>query len=172
MQLLDPPRHPDRPALVAEVALQLADDRRRGERRELEAPLGLEPLDRLDQAERRDLDEVVEGYAPVGEPPGEVLGQPEVRLDELVTDGPVPGGAVVDELPLQPLTLCVVESHQWSVRCFRSQTLRATTSMPWSSTTAPRICSVRSAVGSGARGVVCMAPSVVACTSSASSPSR
>ena len=48
VQLLHPAGHPHRPALVAEVALELADDGRGGEGRELEAPLGVEAVDRLD----------------------------------------------------------------------------------------------------------------------------
>ena len=85
-QLLEPARHPDRPALVAEVALDLADDRRRGVRRELHAALGVEPVDRLDQADGGDLDEVVERLAAVAEPAGAVLHQGQVQVR------PVPRG--------------------------------------------------------------------------------
>ena len=53
--LLEVARHVERPALVAEVALQLAEDRRRGVARELRPAAGLEAVDRLDQAEARDL---------------------------------------------------------------------------------------------------------------------
>ena len=65
VELLDAPGHPDRPPLVAEVALQLADDGGGGEGGELEPSARVEALDGLDQAERRHLDEVVEGLAPV-----------------------------------------------------------------------------------------------------------
>ena len=112
VQLLHSPRHPDRPALVAEVALQLADDRRSGERRELEAAFGLEALDRLDEAERCDLDEVVERDAPVGEPPGEMLGETQVGLDQLVANGPLAGAAVVDETFPETIALGLVQSHR------------------------------------------------------------
>ena len=72
VQLLRPARHPDRPRLVAEVALQLAFDGRGRERRELEAAFGIEALDRLQHAEVRDLQEIVERLAAVREPAREV----------------------------------------------------------------------------------------------------
>ena len=81
-QLLEPARHPDRPALVAEVALDLADDRGRGVRRELHAALGVEAVDRLDQADRADLDQVLERLAAVAEAAGAVLDQRQVQVDE------------------------------------------------------------------------------------------
>ena len=81
-QLLEPPRHPDRPALVAEVALDLADDRRGGVRRELDAALGVEPVDGLEQADRADLDQVLERLATVAEPAGAVLHQRQVQVDQ------------------------------------------------------------------------------------------
>ena len=95
-QLLEPPRHPDRPALVAEVALDLADDRRGGVRRELDAALGLEPVDRLDQPDRADLDQVLEGLAAVAEAAGAVLDQREVEVDQVVAGG---GAARASERP-------------------------------------------------------------------------
>ena len=55
-QLLQVARHAHGPALVAEVALELAEDRRDGERRERRLARGVEAVDRLEQAERRDLD--------------------------------------------------------------------------------------------------------------------
>ena len=45
-----------RPALVAEVTLELAEDRRHGERRERGLARGVEAVDRLQQPERGDLD--------------------------------------------------------------------------------------------------------------------
>ena len=61
----------------------------RGVGRELEAALGVEAVDRLEQADRRHLHEVVERLAPVGEAPGQVLGQAEVGLDQLVAEAGV-----------------------------------------------------------------------------------
>ena len=59
LEVLDRPWHVDRPAVVAEVALDLADDGRHGERREREPTIGIEPVDRLQQAEGRHLLQVV-----------------------------------------------------------------------------------------------------------------
>ena len=59
-ELLQVARHAHRPALVAEVALELAEDRRHGERRERRLARRVEAVDRLEQAERGDLDQVVE----------------------------------------------------------------------------------------------------------------
>ena len=81
-QLLEPARHPDRPALVAEVALDLADDRRGRVRRELDAAVGVEAVDRLDQADRADLDEVLDRLAAVAEPARAVLDQRQVQVDQ------------------------------------------------------------------------------------------
>ena len=86
-QLLEPARHPDRPALVAEVALDLADDRRGGVRRELDAAVGVEAVDRLDQPDRADLDEVLERLAAVAEAAGAVLDQRQVQVHQRVAGG-------------------------------------------------------------------------------------
>ena len=48
-------RNLDGPALVAEIALDLADDRRRRVRRELDAALEIEAVDRLEQSDGADL---------------------------------------------------------------------------------------------------------------------
>jgi hypothetical protein len=112
VELLDPPGHPDRPPLVPEVALQLADDRRGGVGRELEAPVRVEPVDRLQQAQGGDLDQVVERLAAVGEPPGQILGQPHVGGDEVVAQGAVARLGVLVELPAELVPLLAVECHQ------------------------------------------------------------
>ena len=83
-QLLQPPRHPDRPALVAEVALDLADDRRGGVRRELDAAVGVEAVDGLDQPDGADLDEVLERLAAVAEAARAVLDQRQVQAHQAV----------------------------------------------------------------------------------------
>ena len=62
-QLLQVARDAHRPALVAEVTLELAEDGRDGEARERGLAARVEAVDRLQQAERRDLDEVVERLA-------------------------------------------------------------------------------------------------------------
>ncbi len=86
-QLLQAARHPDRPALVAEVALDLADDRRGRVGRELHAAVGVEAVDRLDQADRADLDEVLERLTAVAEAPRAVLDQRQVQVHEVVAGG-------------------------------------------------------------------------------------
>ena len=84
VELLQPARHLDRPALVAKVALDLADDRRRRIGRELDAAFEIEAVDRLEQADRADLHEIVERLAAVRELHREIAHEIEVRDDELV----------------------------------------------------------------------------------------
>src|SRR5688500_11535696 len=102
MELLDAPRHSHRPALIAEVPLQLPDDRGRGERRELQAAFGIEPLDRLQQAEQGDLYEVLVRLPAVGEAPGEELRERDMVLDQLVPQAPVAGAPVLAETLVEP----------------------------------------------------------------------
>src|SRR5207253_2816644 len=68
VQLLQAARDAHRPALVAEVALDLADDVRRRVRRQLDAAVEVEAIDRLDQPDRPDLDEIFELFAAVRVP--------------------------------------------------------------------------------------------------------
>src|SRR5690606_35386456 len=91
LELLQPARHPDRPALVPEVTLDLTDDRRGGVGGELHPAAQVEPVDRLDQADRRDLSEIVEPFASVAEPAGEVLDERHVEFHQLVTNSLTPG---------------------------------------------------------------------------------
>src|SRR5215471_7134080 len=86
VQLLEPPREADRPALVAEVATDLAQDRRRGERRELVAEIRIEAVDRLDQAQEADLDDVLQRLAAVLEPPRQEVDQALVAAHEPFAD--------------------------------------------------------------------------------------
>ena len=95
VQLLHAAGRPHRPALVAEVALQLADDGVGGVGGELDLAAGSKRSTALMQADRRDLHEVVEGLAAVAEAAGQVLGQPEVGLDQLVAER---GSRVLSEL--------------------------------------------------------------------------
>ncbi len=98
LELLQPARNPDGPALVAEVPLDLADDGRRGVGGELDGALEVEAVDGLDQPDGRDLHEVIERLAAVAEPPGQVLHQREVGLDEVIAQ-PRPAGVTLRQAP-------------------------------------------------------------------------
>ena len=89
VELLEPARDAHRPALVAEVALDLADDVRGRVGRQLDAAVDVEAVDRLDQADAADLDEIVELLAAVGVAPGERADEREVLLDQLLARGEV-----------------------------------------------------------------------------------
>src|SRR5207253_1208631 len=80
VELLQAARHTHRPALVAEVALDLADDVRRRIRRQLDAALEVETVDRLDQSDRADLDEILQLLAAVRVPPRERADERHVLL--------------------------------------------------------------------------------------------
>src|SRR5918996_3120364 len=84
VQLLEPTRDAHRPALVAEVALDLADDVRRGVGGELDAALDVEAVDRLDEPDRADLDEVLELLAAVRVAPRQRPHERHVLLDQLL----------------------------------------------------------------------------------------
>ena len=84
VQLLEPAGHAHRPALVAEVALDLADDVRRRVGRELDAAVEVEAVDRLDQPDGADLDEIVELLAAVRVATGERADERHVLLDQLL----------------------------------------------------------------------------------------
>ena len=84
VQLLERARHADRPALVAEVALDLADDVRRGVGGERDLALELEAVDRLDQADRAHLLDVLERLAAAGVAARERAHQRQVALDQLL----------------------------------------------------------------------------------------
>ena len=58
-ELLHRARDADRPAAIAEMALELTDDRRERERRERQPALRLEAIDGLQQPDCRDLFEIV-----------------------------------------------------------------------------------------------------------------
>ena len=97
--LLQVARHAHRPALVAEVALELAEDRRDGERRERGLARGVEAVDRLQQAERGDLDQVVELLAAALVAARELARQRQEALDELLARGRIALAVVADEQP-------------------------------------------------------------------------
>jgi hypothetical protein len=102
------------PAVVAEVALELAEHRRHGVRREGGLARRVESVDRLDEPERRDLDQVVERLvrAPVAarHPPGERQ-QPR---HELLARGLVTVAVITDEQP--PVLLRTREVHRLQAR--------------------------------------------------------
>src|SRR6266536_1146755 len=89
VQLLQPARHAHRPALVAEVPLDLADDVRRRIRRQLDAAAQVEAVNRLDQADRADLDEILELLAAVRVPARKRAHERHVLLDQLLAGGDV-----------------------------------------------------------------------------------
>src|SRR5207253_2154394 len=84
VELLQSTRHAHRPALVAEVPLDLADDVRRRVRRQLDAALEVETVDRLDQADGSDLDQILELLAAVRIAPREGANERHVLLDQLL----------------------------------------------------------------------------------------
>src|SRR6202042_1984133 len=86
LQLLQAPRHADGPALVPEMALDLADNGRRRIRGEFHAALQVEPVDGLDQPDRRDLGQVIEPLAAVAEPAGQVPDPREGPLHQPAAD--------------------------------------------------------------------------------------
>ena len=76
-------RDPERPAAVAEVALELSQDGRECERRERRAALRVEPIDRLDQSDGGDLLEVFD-VLDVAIAPREVVRQRKEPLHDRV----------------------------------------------------------------------------------------
>ena len=84
VELLEAARHAHRPALVAEVALDLADDVGRRVGGELDAAAQVEAVDGLDEPDGADLDEVVEVLAARGVAARERAHQRQVHGDELL----------------------------------------------------------------------------------------
>ena len=109
--LLEVARHVQRPALVAEVALQLAEDRRRGVACELRPAARLEAVDRLDQAKARDLEQVVVGLVGVGVAQREVARERQETLHQLLTRGEVTEPVVARQQ--QALCLTCLGAHAW-----------------------------------------------------------
>lgn len=93
LELLEASRRPHHPAVVAEVAGQLAAHRRHGEGEQVVAALGLEAGDRHDQADVGHLDEVVVGEPAAPVAPGDRLGDAAVDQHELAAQ--VLAGVVV-----------------------------------------------------------------------------
>ena len=95
--LLHPARDVHGPAVVAEVALELAEHGRHRVGRERGLARGIEAIDRLDQAERRDLDEVVERLVGAPVPARHSARQRQQPLDELFACGLITVPVVADE---------------------------------------------------------------------------
>src|SRR6185295_120669 len=89
VELLETARDAHGPALVTEVALDLADDVRRRVRGQLDTAVDVEAVDRLDQTDAADLDEIVELLAAVGVAAGERADEGEVLLDQLLPGGEI-----------------------------------------------------------------------------------
>ena len=68
-------------------ALELTDDRGRRVRRERHPALRIEAVDRVQEPQGCGLGEVFDRLTPPGEPPGEVLGERQELLRELVPRG-------------------------------------------------------------------------------------
>lgn len=105
-QFLQTPRHPHRPALVTEVALDLAHDRGSRVGRELHPAVRVETVDRLDQADGGDLGEVVQRLAAVAEAAREVLDERQVHADQLVAQLRVLRAAVLQRAQLDEQGAC------------------------------------------------------------------
>ena len=101
-QLLEVARDADRPALVAEVPLELTEDGRHGERRERGLAGGIEAVDGLQQSERSDLDEVVELLAAVLVAARQLAGEREEAIDQRLSRGRI---AVLVQAHEQPAVL-------------------------------------------------------------------
>src|SRR4051794_39486151 len=97
VELLQAARHPDGPALVAEVALDLADHVRRRVGGERDLALEVVAVDRLQQADRADLLDVLERLAAAGVAPRERPHQREVALHELLASARVAANVVALE---------------------------------------------------------------------------
>ena len=93
-----------RPALVAEVSLELTQDRRRGVARELRAAAGLEAVDCLDEAEARDLKQVVERLVGVRVAQRQVTRERQEALGELLPGDQVTFVVIANQEPALDLS--------------------------------------------------------------------
>src|SRR3954454_21500358 len=88
-QVRRPPRHPHRPGGVAEVAFDLAQHGGHGEPGETDPETGVVAVDGFEHAQLRHLHQVIEGFAPPGEPTGAIRRQPPVLQQQLVAQRPI-----------------------------------------------------------------------------------
>ena len=155
MQILDPSRNANHPALVAKVAPELARHRWHRERTERCAAVGIEAFDRLEQSERRDLFEVVDGLAAIHEAPGQGSRERHVVLDDAIAQRAVVRAPVFAELFEQLRRLCgilVIAGFVAHVRLrLTSRKCRAPSwsEISCSSTTAPMIVWLSSLTATG-----------------------
>ena len=90
------------PALVAEVALQLADDGPGGEGSEVDPTCGIKAVDGLHECDRRHLHQVVQRLSPMEEASRQLMGQPQIRGDQLLTRDRIEGGTVRFDVRRRP----------------------------------------------------------------------
>jgi len=95
--LLQVARDVKRPALVAEVALQLAEDRRRGVAGKAGTTARLVAVDRLQEPDVGDLDQILDRLVRVRVAQRQVAGEREEPLDQLPPSGQVARPGVADE---------------------------------------------------------------------------
>ena len=95
--LLQVAGHVQRPALVAEVALELTEDGGRRIAREPRPAIGLEAVDRLDEAEARDLEQVVQRLVRVAVAKRQVARERKEALHQLVASGHVAVAVIANE---------------------------------------------------------------------------
>src|SRR6185437_609510 len=126
--LLHAAGHVERPAGVAEVALQLTEDRRHGVARKARTVLRLEAVDRLDEADRGNLHEVVERLAGALVAPREPAGKRQEALDELLSGEHVALRLITAEQQLVALEC----AYLWvSITCRRPATGRRFSTGHW-----------------------------------------
>src|SRR5436190_2091956 len=142
VQLLEAARHAYRPALVAEVPLDLADDVGRRVRRQLDAAVEIEAVDRLDQADRADLDEILELLAAVRVAARERADERHVLLDQLLPRGEVALLVVAAEEGLVVLLGGHQRAPSGATTCFVSVT-QSPPSPSWRSTRSTTVSRTR-----------------------------
>ena len=96
-KLLQTTRNAHAPALVAEVALDLAQNGGRSKRRKLKSTLGVKAIDGFQQTQVTDLHEVVEGLAAVLKFIGKKPYQVHVGHDELLAGIRITGFLIATE---------------------------------------------------------------------------
>src|SRR5215218_7315892 len=135
VELLQRARHANRPALVAEVALDLPHHVRSRVGRYRHLSLEVETVDRLDQPDRPDLLDVLELLATAGVTTGERADERQVASDQLLARGRVAQLVVAphqlavlgllrrESVPVSPSDCCSASAR----RCSRSGPMRVLT---------------------------------------------
>src|SRR5204863_7128183 len=135
-------RDAHRPALVAEMALDLADDVRGRVRRQLDSALEVEAVDRLDEADRADLDEILELLAAVRVAARQRADEGHVLLDQLLPRREVALLVVAAEKGLVVLLGGHQRAPSGATTCFVSVT-QSPPSPSWRSTRSTTVSSTR-----------------------------